>query len=110
MKLQWLKDIVGDAYTEELDAKVCTALGERFVARADFNDKNTKLKEAKAQIARLTEGVKARDGRPENWGQSLGDMPNAAGARSTAPHRRRGTAVRYPTHREIVLELFERWA
>ena len=36
MKLQWIKDILGDAYTEELDAKVSAALGERFVSRADF--------------------------------------------------------------------------
>lgn len=27
MKLQWLKDILGDSYTEEQDAKVCAALG-----------------------------------------------------------------------------------
>ena len=46
MKLQWIKDILGDVYTEDIDAKVCTALGERFVARADFNDKTAKLKEA----------------------------------------------------------------
>ena len=61
MKLQWLKDILGDAYTEELDAKVCAALGERFVSRQDFNDKNTKLKEAEAQVTQLTESVKTRD-------------------------------------------------
>ena len=49
MKLQWIKDILGDVYTEDIDAKVCTALGERFVARADFNDKTAKLKEAETQ-------------------------------------------------------------
>lgn len=45
MKLQWIKDILGDAYTEELDAKVSAALGERFVSRADFNAKNNRVTE-----------------------------------------------------------------
>lgn len=45
MKLQWMKDILGDAYTDEMDAKVSAALGERFVARADFNEKTGKVKE-----------------------------------------------------------------
>lgn len=49
MKLQWMKDLLGDAYTEDLDAKVCQAVGERFVARADFNEKNGKVKELEAQ-------------------------------------------------------------
>lgn len=53
MKLQWIKDILGDVYTEDIDAKVCTALGERFVARADFNDKTAKLKEAETQVSQL---------------------------------------------------------
>ena len=53
MKLQWMKDIFGDAYTEELDAKVCQAVGERFVARADFNEKNSRIKELEAQVGQL---------------------------------------------------------
>lgn len=73
MKLQWMKDILGDAYTEEMDTKVCTALGERFVARTDFNDKNTKLKEAEAQVTQLTETVKTRDEQLEDLKKSAGD-------------------------------------
>lgn len=73
MKLQWMKDILGDAYTEEMDTKVCTALGERFVARTDFNDKNTKLKEAEAQVTQLTETVKTRDKQLEDLKKSAGD-------------------------------------
>lgn len=73
MKLQWMKDILGDAYTEEMDTKVCAALGERFVARTDFNDKNTKLKEAEAQVTQLTETVKTRDKQLEDLKKSAGD-------------------------------------
>lgn len=72
MKLQWMKDILGDAYTEDMDAKVCAALGERFVSRQDFNDKNAKLKEAEAQVSQLTESVKTRDTQLEELKKSAG--------------------------------------
>lgn len=58
MKLEWLKKIVGDAYTEEMDAEVCKALGERFVSRADFNAKNTRVTELETQVGRLEEQAK----------------------------------------------------
>ena len=45
MKLLWLKEIIGDAYTEDMDAAACQAIGKDFVARADFNAKNTRVKE-----------------------------------------------------------------
>lgn len=58
MKLEWLKKIVGDAYTEEMDAEVCKALGERFVSRADFNAKNTRVTELETQVGQLEEQAK----------------------------------------------------
>lgn len=73
MKLQWMKDILGDAYTEELDGKVCAALGERFVSRQDFNDKNVKLKEAEAQVAQLTESAKTYTAQLAELKKSAGD-------------------------------------
>lgn len=58
MKLQWIKDILGDAYTEEMDAKVSAALGERFVSRADFNAKNNRVTELETQVGQLEEQAK----------------------------------------------------
>ncbi len=58
MKLQWIKDILGDAYTEELDVKVSAALGERFVSRADFNAKNSRVTELETQVGQLEEQAK----------------------------------------------------
>ena len=58
MKLQWLKDIMGEAYLEEHDAKICAALGERFVSRADFNAKNARAAELEAQVGQLEEQAK----------------------------------------------------
>lgn len=73
MKLQWMKDILGDAYTDEMDAKVSAALGERFVARADFNEKTGKVKELETQVAQLNEGIKTRDKQLEDLKKSAGD-------------------------------------
>ena len=73
MKLQWMKDILGDAYTDEMDAKVSAALGERFVARADFNEKTGKVKELETQITQLNEGIKTRDKQLEDLKKSAGD-------------------------------------
>lgn len=50
MKLTWMKDIVGDAYTEEMDAAACQAIGKNFVSRADFNTKSQALQDAEAKL------------------------------------------------------------
>ena len=73
MKLQWMKDILGDAYTDEMDAKVSAALGERFVARADFNEKTGKVKELETQVTQLNDGIKTRDKQLEDLKKSAGD-------------------------------------
>ncbi len=49
--LEWLKGILGDAYTEEIDKAVAAEIGKAFVAKADFDAKNTELKAARAQLA-----------------------------------------------------------
>lgn len=33
----WLKEIIGDSYTDEMDGKVTAALSERFVGKADYD-------------------------------------------------------------------------
>ena len=35
--LEWLKEILGTHYTEEIDKKVSAEIGRGFVAKADFN-------------------------------------------------------------------------
>ena len=52
--LEWLKTILGDAYTEDIDKKVSTEIGKNFVSKADFNTVN----ETKKQ---LENDVKIRD-------------------------------------------------
>ena len=48
MALEWLKPILGDGYTEEIDKAVSEQIGKGFVARADFNE----LKESKKMLPR----------------------------------------------------------
>ena len=59
MALAFLKELLGDAYTEQLDAKISEAVGKGFVAKADFNE----LKEAKRLLeAQLAEANTAIEG------------------------------------------------
>lgn len=53
--MEWLKTILGDAYTEDIDKKVSAEIGKNFVTKTDFNAVN----EAKKQ---LETDVKTRDG------------------------------------------------
>ena len=62
--LEWLKTILGDSYTEEIDKKVSAEIGKGFVSRADFNAKNEELKTAQSQLLdanKTIDGFKAMD-------------------------------------------------
>ena len=74
MKLQWLKDIIGDVYTDDMDNAAAQALGKDFVSRADFNEKAGKVKELEATVTQLNGKVKDRDKQLETLKASTGDM------------------------------------
>lgn len=57
--LDWLKTILGDHYTEDIDKAVAAQIGKDFVARADFNAANEEKKTLTAQL-------KERDGQLED--------------------------------------------
>lgn len=64
MAMDFLKNILGDAYTEDIEARVSTEIGKIFVAKSDFDAKNTELKAAKDQLAdaaKTIEGLQATD-------------------------------------------------
>jgi hypothetical protein len=50
--LEWLKKILGEAYTDEIDKEVSAEIGKAFVARSDFNALN---EEKKSLINQLSE-------------------------------------------------------
>ncbi len=65
--LDWLKAILGEAYTEEIDKKVSAEIGKNFVAKADFNTTNEAKKQAEATVAE-------RDRQLETLRASTGDV------------------------------------
>lgn len=52
--LDWLKPILGEHYSEEIDKKVSEEIGKAFVARSDFNTLNAEKKA-------LADTIKERD-------------------------------------------------
>lgn len=61
--LDWLKKILGDSYTEDIDKQVSVEIGKHFVSKTDFNAKNDELKDAKGQISTLNETIKGLEGK-----------------------------------------------
>ncbi len=67
MALEWLKPILGDTYTEELDGKISAELGKHFVSREDFNTTNTAKKALEQDVAN-------RDKQLDDLKASTGDV------------------------------------
>lgn len=65
--LDWLKTILGDTYTDEIDKKVSEEIGKNFVSRADFNTLNTEKKS-------LDDTIKERDKQLDTLKSSAGDV------------------------------------
>jgi len=75
--LEWLKEILGESYTEDADKKISQEIGKNFVAKADFNAKNEALKSLEAQVrerdAQL-ETLRASTGNVETLKQQIADL------------------------------------
>lgn len=67
--LDWLKLILGETYTEEIDSKIAAEIGKNFVARADFNTVSTAKKN-------LEDTIKVRDEQLENLKGSESNVEN----------------------------------
>ncbi len=66
--LDWLKEILGDAYSEDVDKKVSDKIGKNFVSRTDFNEVNEEKRTLKEQVTerdKQIEGLKASSGDAE---------------------------------------------
>ena len=51
MALEWLKAILKDTYSEDVDKQISAEIGKAFVSKTDFDTKNTACKEFEKQIA-----------------------------------------------------------
>lgn len=71
--LEWLKTILGDAYTPEIDTAVSQEIDKGFVARADFNAKTAKAAELETEAKQLRETVKTHAVQLEELKKATGD-------------------------------------
>ncbi len=57
--LDWLKTILGDNYTEEIDKAVSEEIGKNFVSRNDFNTKNESVKDLTQRLEEANKQIDA---------------------------------------------------
>lgn len=48
--MDWLKEILGEAHTEDLDKKIAGYIGKNFVSKSDFRAETDKVKSLESQI------------------------------------------------------------
>ena len=61
MALEWLKTVLGDAYTEDIDKKISEEISKGFVSKKDFDSKNDKVKTLDEKVKTLEKQVGERD-------------------------------------------------
>lgn len=67
--LEWLKAILGDTYTEDIDKKVSDEIGRQFVSRTDFNT----LNETKKTLEGTVETLRTQNGDNEALQKTIKD-------------------------------------
>ncbi len=70
--LEWLKTILGDTYTEDIDKKVSDEIGKQFVSRTDFNT----LNETKKTLENTVNTLKQQNGDNEALQNTIKDHEN----------------------------------
>lgn len=73
MAFEWLKTILGDGYTPEIDAAISQEIGKAFVARNDFNAKSGRVSELEAEVGKLRDAVSTRDNQLAQLQKAAGD-------------------------------------
>lgn len=71
--LEWLKTILGDAYTDEIDQAVTQELGKGYAPKQDLDEKDRKVKELETQVGQLEESAKGHSKQLEELKTLSGD-------------------------------------
>lgn len=103
--LEWLKEILGDSYTDEVDSKVTAALKERYVLRSDFADKEKELNAAKTALGerdKQLETLRSATGDAEALRKQISDL-QAENAQKEQAHLAEMAAFRLDTATERAL-------
>ena len=93
--LEWLKAILGDSYTEEVDKKISAEIGKGFVAKADFNAAN----EAKKTLEKT---LVERDKQLETLKNSTG---NSEELKKTIEELQKSNAEQLKAHQAEIAQL-----
>lgn len=59
--IEWMKEILGDAYTEDIDNKITARLTADYAPKADLEAANTAKSEAEAALAAANDKYKDVD-------------------------------------------------
>ena len=78
--LEWLKAILGDAYTDEIDKAVAQEIKKGYATQADLAAKEGKVKELEAQVGQLEESAKTH-------AASLADLKKLTGDKEALEKR-----------------------
>lgn len=65
--MEWLKNVLGEAYTEDIDKRISDEISKGYVSKTDFNAKNEALKNLETQLA---ERDKQLDGLKKSGGDN----------------------------------------
>lgn len=103
--LDWLKPILGEHYSEEIDNKIAAEIGKAFVVRADFNNLNAEkksladtIKERDTQL----ETLKASGDNVETLKSQIAQL-QATNAEATAAHEAEIKRLKIDTAVELAL-------
>ncbi|MFR3790634.1 MAG: phage scaffolding protein [Blautia massiliensis (ex Durand et al. 2017)] len=55
--LEWLKNILGESYTEDIDKQISAEISKSFVAKSDFDAADEARKAAETQLAEATKTI-----------------------------------------------------
>lgn len=90
--MEWLKTILGDAYTEEIEQKISEEIGKGYVSKVDFDAKDTEANTLKEQLKEANKTISGFqnldvDGMKqevENWKQKAQQAEKDAAAQVAA--------------------------
>ena len=87
--IEWMKEILGDAYTEDIDNKITARLTADYAPKADLEAANTAKSEAEAALAAANDKYKDADERV-----AAVQFDGKLDAAITAAHGRSAKAIR----------------
>lgn len=87
LKNEWLQGIVGSSLTAEMDEKVAQYLGQNFVTKSDFNQKNTEFQTLRQENEQLRTAASGAEGMQQRLQALEGSLAQAKAESFLAVHK-----------------------